>query len=96
MEGRIGNRSEAKSLIAFSETKSLYFEALAIVLVKVKLVFLDVKSTKTPEKEGFVTLLVGWLLVQYYSVSTITYPVRTPCGCSLKGTFVRSTVPSIT
>jgi hypothetical protein len=87
MKTRVEDRQKGYSVL--TETKSHYFDVLAIVLVTVKLAFLDVKLQRTPEEmEGFVMLLVGWLLVRYYTVATVTSPVRTTCGCSLKGKFL--------
>jgi hypothetical protein len=83
-------------LFLFPETKSLYFDIVAAVVMTVKLVFLHVKLQRAPEMAGFVILSVGWLRVQYYIVATITSTVGTPCVCSLKGKFTGTSVHSIT
>jgi hypothetical protein len=50
-----------KRLFVFTETKSHCFDVLAIVLVKAKLAFLDVRLQRTPEEmEGFVMLLAAF------------------------------------
>jgi hypothetical protein len=48
---------------------------MAVVLMTLMLAFPEMKLQRTVEKVGFVRLLVGWLLSQYCTIATRSFPL---------------------